>query len=50
MIFKYEGKLMRKWYNCLIAKGPTSHLLADFFIMTSQSNGPSNRCDIATSQ
>ena len=36
--------------NCLIAKGPTVHLLADFFIMTSQSNGPSNSCAIVTSQ
>ena len=36
--------------NCLIAKGPTSHMLADFFIMTSESNGPTNSCTIVTSQ
>ena len=36
--------------NCLIAKGPTPHLLADFFIMMSQSNGPSNSCVIVMSQ
>ena len=35
---------------CLITKGPTSYLLADFFIMTSQSNGPSKSCAIVTSQ
>ena len=31
-------------------KDPTSHLLVDFFIMTSRSNGPSNGCAIVTSQ
>ena len=36
--------------NCRIAKGPISHLLADFFIMTSQSNGPSDISAIVTSQ
>ena len=32
--------------NWPFAKGPTWHLLADFCIMTSQSNGPSNGCAI----
>ena len=36
--------------NCLIAKGPTSHLLADFFFMTSQSKDPSNNCAIVMSK
>ena len=32
--------------DCLIAKGLTLHLLAEFFIMMSQSNGQSNSCAI----
>ena len=33
---------MHNEMNCLIVKSLTWHMLADFFIMTSQSNGPSN--------
>ena len=36
--------------NCLLAKGPTSHMLADISIVTSQLNDPSNGCVIVTSQ
>ena len=48
--FKNSTKQLFLKVNCLISKGPTSHLLADFYIMTSQSNGPSNSCAIVTSQ
>ena len=40
---------IKKIKNCLIAKGPTLHLFADFSIMTSQSNGQSNGCLIVKS-
>ena len=33
----------------LSPKAPTSHLLADFFIVTSQPNGPSSCCAVVTS-
>ena len=36
--------------NWPFAKGPTLHLLADFFIVTSQLNGPSSDCAVVTSQ
>ena len=36
--------------NWPFAKGPTLHLLADFFIVTLQSNGPSSGCAVVTSQ
>ena len=36
--------------NWPFAKGPTLHLLADFFIVTSQSNGPSSGCAVVTPQ
>ena len=38
------------FYTGPLENDPIFHLLADFCIMTSQSNGPSNRCAIMTSQ
>ena len=43
------GSWLYVWRHA-ITNGPVPHLLADFFIMTSQSNGPSQSCAIVTSQ
>ena len=44
------GEIYQEVCNYLNAKNRTWHLLADFFIMMSQSNGPSNSCTIVTLQ